>query len=73
MAEKTEVKKRNVAIELWRFFAAIAIIGFHVGWIIARTCNGTNGFYMTPTNTWFFGSSEILFHCNCWLFYGCSL
>lgn len=60
MAEKTEVKKRNVAIELWRFFAAIAIIGFHVGWIIARTCNGTNGFYMTPTNTWFFGSSEIL-------------
>ena len=61
MAKKeTEVKKRNVAIEIWRFFAAISIIGFHVGWIIARSCNGSNGFWMTPTNTWFFGSSEIL-------------
>ena len=55
-----EVKKRNVAIEFWRFFAAFAIIGFHVGWIIARSCNGMNGYWMTPTNTWFFGSSEIL-------------
>ena len=60
MEEKKEVKKRNVAIEIWRFFAAVAIIGFHVGWIIARTCNGANGYWMTPTNTWFFGSSEIL-------------
>ena len=60
MAKKEEVKKRNVAIEIWRFFAAVAIIGFHVGWIIARSCNGSNGFWMTPTNTWFFGSSEIL-------------
>lgn len=60
MAKKEEVKKRNVAIEIWRFFAAFAIIGFHVGWIIARSCNGSNGFWMTPTNTWFFGSSEIL-------------
>ena len=60
MPEAKEVKKRNVAIEFWRFFAAIAIIGFHVGWIIARSCNGSNGFFMTPTNTWFFGSSEVL-------------
>ena len=60
MAEKKEVKKRNVAIEIWRFFAAIAIVGFHVGWIIARSCNGSNGFFMTPINTWFFGSSEVL-------------
>ena len=60
MEEKKEVKKRNVAIEIWRFFAAFAIIGFHVGWIIARSCNGANGYWMTPTNTWFFGSSEIL-------------
>ena len=60
MEKKKEVKKRNVAIEIWRFFAAFAIIGFHVGWIIARSCNGSNGFWMTPTNTWFFGSSEIL-------------
>ena len=60
MEEKKEVKKRNVAIEIWRFFAAIAIIGFHVGWIIARSCNGSNGYWMTPTNTWFFGASEVL-------------
>ena len=60
MAKKEEVKKRNVAIEIWRFFAAFAIVGFHVGWIIARSCNGSNGYWMTPTNTWFFGSSEIL-------------
>ena len=60
MERKKEVKKRNVAIEFWRFFAAIAIVGFHIGWIIARRCNGSNGFWMTPTNTWFFGSSEVL-------------
>ena len=60
MEEKKEVKKRNVAIEFWRFFTAIAIIGFHVGWIIARSCNGSNGYYMTPENSWFFGSSEVL-------------
>ena len=60
MEKKKEVKKRNVAIEFWRFFTAIAIIGFHVGWIIARSCNGSNGFFMTPINTWFFGSSEVL-------------
>ena len=58
MAEKT-VSKRNVAIEFWRIFAAIAIIGFHVGWIIARSCNPTTGYYMETTN-WFFGSSEVL-------------
>ena len=60
MAVKKEVKKRNVAIEIWRFFTAIAIVGFHIGWIIARSCNGSNGYYMTPSNTWFFGSSEVL-------------
>ena len=53
-------KKRNAAIEIWRFVIAVAIIGFHVGWIIARTCNGTNGYFMTPENGWFFGSSEVL-------------
>ena len=59
MAAKTEVKKRNVAIEFWRFFTAIAIVGFHVGWIIARSCNDTTGYYMETSN-WFFGSSEVL-------------
>ena len=57
MTEIKEVKKRNVAIEFWRFFAAIAIVGFHIGWIIARTCNGSNGYWMETSN-WFFGSSE---------------
>ena len=56
----TAVKKKNVAIEIWRFVIAIAIIGFHVGWIIARTCNGTNGYWMIPEGVWFFGSSEVL-------------
>ena len=58
---KVEAKptKRNVAIELWRFIIAITIIGFHTGWIIARTCNGSNGYFMETTN-WFFGSSEVL-------------
>ena len=55
----TSSSKRNVAIELWRFVIAIAIIGFHVGWIIARSCNGANGYWMETTN-WFFGSSEVL-------------
>ena len=59
MAEKKEVKKRNVAIEFWRIFAAIAIVGFHVGWIIARSCNPKTGYYMETSN-WFFGSSEVL-------------
>lgn len=54
-----EVKQRNVAIELWRVLIAIAIVGFHIGWIIARTCNGANGYWMETSN-WFFGSSEVL-------------
>ncbi len=57
--EKKVAKKRNVAIELWRFLIAFAIIGFHTGWIIARSCNGTNGYFMQTSN-WFFGSSEVL-------------
>ena len=51
--------RRNVAIEIWRFVIAITIIGFHTGWIIARSCNGANGYWMETTN-WFFGSSEVL-------------
>ena len=61
MKEKT-VKKRNSAIELWRFLIAIAIVGFHIGFIIANTCNGSNGYYLESSN-WFFGSSEVL-----WIF-----
>ena len=61
MAEKT-VSKRNSAIEFWRFIIAIAIVGFHIGFIIANTCNGSNGYYLESSN-WFFGSSEVL-----WIF-----
>lgn len=61
MKEKT-AKKRNSAIELWRFLIAIAIVGFHIGFIIANTCNGSNGYYLESSN-WFFGSSEVL-----WIF-----
>lgn len=57
---KKPKKERNVAIEIWRFLIAIAIIGFHVGFIIARSCDGTNGYFMTPEAKWFFGSSEVL-------------
>jgi len=57
--DKKTSKKRNVAIELWRFVIAVAIIGFHTGWIIARSCNGQNGYWMDTSN-WFFGSSEVL-------------
>ena len=53
-------KEKNVAIELWRFIIAITIIGFHIGFIIARTCNGANGYYMIPEAKWMFGSSEVL-------------
>ncbi len=62
MTKENTVKKRNSAIELWRFIIAVAIIGFHIGFIIANTCNGSNGYYLESTN-WFFGSSEVL-----WIF-----
>ena len=61
MKEKA-VKKRNSAIEIWRFLIAIAIVGFHIGFIIANTCDGSNGYYLESSN-WFFGSSEVL-----WIF-----
>lgn len=53
------MKQRNVAIEIWRFLISVAIIGFHVGWIIAMSCNGSLGYWMERSN-WFFGSSEVL-------------
>lgn len=55
----TKSKQRNVAVDLWRVLIAIAIVGFHTGWIIARACDGTNGYFMETSN-WFFGSSEVL-------------
>ena len=59
MGNKPAAKQRNVAIELWRFLIALAIVGFHVGWIIAMSCDGSLGYWMESSN-WFFGSSEVL-------------
>ena len=59
MANNTAKKQRNVAIELWRFLISVAITGFHVGWIIAMSCQGQYGYWMERSN-WFFGSSEVL-------------
>jgi len=50
-------KKRNAAIEFWRFFFAIAIVGYHIGVILApRTMKGI----IEPSN-WMAGAGEILF------------
>ena len=38
---------------------ALAAIGFHAGYIIARSCNEATGYFMETSN-WFFGSSEAL-------------
>ena len=59
MENKAVAKQRNVAIEIWRVLIAISIIGFHTGWIIARSCDGSKGYWMQTSN-WFFGSSEVL-------------
>ena len=53
------MKQRNVAIEIWRFLISVAIIGFHVGWIIAMSCDGSLGYWMERSN-WCFGASEVL-------------
>ena len=59
METKPVKKQRNVAIELWRLIVALAAIGFHAGYIIARSCNEATGYFMETSN-WFFGSSEVL-------------
>lgn len=52
-----KANKRNVAIEFWRFFFAIAILGYHIGVILApRAMNGI----IEPSN-WMAGAGEILF------------
>lgn len=62
MAKKEEVKKRkNTAIEFWRIFFAIAIVGYHVGTIMSKTTStGVNGYFMSASN-WWAGAGEILF------------
>ncbi len=49
--------ERNHAIEFWRFFFAIAILGYHIGTILApRTMAG-----IIEASTWMAGAGEILF------------
>lgn len=58
---KTPKKKKNVAIEFWRIFFAIAIIGYHVGTIMSKTtATGVDGYWMSASN-WWAGAGEILF------------
>lgn len=52
-----KTKKRNVAIEFWRLFFAIAIVGYHIGVILApRAMNG-----IIEPSDWMAGAGEILF------------
>ena len=52
-----KTKKRNVAIEFWRFFFAIAIVGYHIGVILApRAMKG-----IIEPSDWMAGAGEILF------------
>lgn len=62
MAEKKSAKiKKNVAIEFWRIFFAIAIVGYHVGTIMSKTtAQGLHGYWMNASN-WWAGAGEILF------------
>ena len=49
--------ERNHAIEFWRFFFAIAILGYHIGTILApRAMTG-----IIEAATWMAGAGEILF------------
>ncbi len=49
--------ERNHAIEFWRFFFSIAILGYHIGTILApRTMAG-----IIEAATWMAGAGEILF------------
>ena len=50
-------KTRNFAIEFWRFFFAIAIVGYHIGTILApRDMAG-----IISASNWMAGAGEILF------------
>ncbi len=52
-----KTNKRNVAIEFWRFFFAIAILGYHIGTIYApRTLAG-----IVEASSYMAGAGEILF------------
>jgi len=53
--------KRNYAIEIWRFFFAVAITGYHIGFILPMSMStGANGYFLAASN-WMRGAGEILF------------
>lgn len=61
MRGKKEVKRKNSAIEFWRFFFAIAITGYHIGFIFPMAyVNQDTGYYLSSSN-WMRGAGEILF------------
>lgn len=52
-----QTRKKNYAIEFWRFFFAIAITGYHIGTILApRAMRG-----IINASNWMAGAGEILF------------
>ena len=52
-----QTRKKNYAIEFWRFFFAIAITGYHIGTILApRAMKG-----IINAASWMAGAGEILF------------
>lgn len=57
MKEKKVVKKKNSAIEIWRFFFAIAIVGYHIGVIFPMAYIPDK---MVASN-WMAGAGEVLF------------
>ena len=54
-----QTRKRNYAIEFWRFFFAIAITGYHIGTIMPMPVNGMTGILVA--SNWMKGAGEILF------------
>lgn len=55
--ETKTTKKKNSAIEIWRFFFAIAIVGYHIGVIFPMAYIPN---LMTASN-WMAGAGEVLF------------
>ena len=61
MKKQETAKRRNSAIEFWRFFFAIAITGYHIAFIFPMMyVNGSTGYYLQSSN-WMKGAGEILF------------
>ena len=54
-----QTRKKNYAIEFWRFFFAIAITGYHIGTIMPMPVNGMAGILVA--SNWMKGAGEILF------------